>query len=159
MVVARKLKQYLEENGVKYTEAVHPTAFTAQEVAATAHIHGKEVAKVVILNVDGKLIMAVVAAPQKVNLEKAKAGLGAQKVHLAKEEEFKEIFPDCDLGAEPPFGNLYSMETVADPALWQDQKLAFNAGTHTAIIWIALTDWERLVKPRKVELAGPISEK
>lgn len=156
MVIARKIKEYLEENGVKYKSAVHPTVYTAQEVAATTHIRGKEVAKVVMIKADGKLIMSVLPATQKVNFTKLKSVLAEKKVELAKEDEFKDLFPDCEIGAQPPFGNLYGVEMIAAPALWEDKEITFNAGTHTDVVTIKLEDWVRLANPKQADFSEPI---
>jgi len=156
MVVARRIKEYLEQNGVEYKSLVHPTAYTAQEVAATTHIRGKEVAKVVMVKVDDKMIMAVLPAAHKIDLAQLKEVLGVKKVELATEDEFKEMFPDCEIGAQPPFGNLYNLEVIAAKPLWENEEITFNAGTHTDVITIPFSDWERLVKPRQVEFTQPI---
>lgn len=153
MVVATRIKKYLEEQGVEYKATVHPTAYTAQQVAQATHTKGRSVAKVVMLKADGKLVMAVLPATHRVNLEKAKAVLAAQDVALAKEEEFKDLFPDCEVGAEPPFGNLYGVEMIADSVLWEDAQITFNAGTHSDAITIAFTDWLKLTNPKRAEFA------
>ncbi len=153
MVIVARIKRYLEEQGVDYKATVHPTAYTAQQVAQATHTKGKTVAKVVMLKADGKLVMAVLPATHRVSLEKAKAVLAAQDVSLAKEEEFKDLFPDCEVGAEPPFGNLYGVEMIADSVLWEDAQITFNAGTHSDAITIAFTDWLKLTNPKRAEFA------
>lgn len=155
MVVARRIKEYLEQNRVEYRTLVHPTVYTAQEVAATTHISGKELAKVVMVKVDDKMIMAVLPATHKIDFAQLKEVLGAKKVELATEEEFKEMFPDCEIGAQPPFGNLYNVEVIAAKPLWENEEITFNAGTHTDVITISFADWERLVNPRQVEFTLP----
>jgi len=143
-----RLLEFLDGNGVKYVIIRHSMAYTALEVAESAHIQGRELAKTVILNLDGKLAMAVVPASRKVVLDLVAKSTGAQSVQLATEQEFAHMFPGCAVGAMPPFGNLYGMEVFADPRLAEDQEIAFNAGSHTELIRMTHRDYERLVKPR-----------
>ena len=144
---ARRLKDFLDREGVPYKSIVHAPAFTAQEVAQTAHIPGKELAKTVIVKVDGKLTMIVLPASEHVRLEHLRESLGVQKVELAEEDEFRKAFPDCETGAMPPFGNLYGMSVFVSPALREDEEIAFNAGTHSELIRLPYADFERLVHP------------
>jgi Ala-tRNA(Pro) deacylase len=147
---SRKLKEYLDKNGIKYISIQHSPAYTSQEIAAQTHIPGKLLAKTVIVKVEGKMVMFVLPANRKVILPELRSALDAEKVTLATEEEFKELFPDCELGAMPPFGNLYGMEVFVSPELSQEQEIAFNAGTHTELIKMAYKDFERLVQPKVV---------
>jgi len=147
-----KLKEFLDANGVKYVSISHSQAFTAMEVAESAHVQGKEMAKTVILNVDGRLQMAVLPAIQKVDLDLLRRGLGATSVELAPEQEFRSDFPGCEVGAMPPFGNLYGLDVLVEPRLAADREIAFNAGTHTELIRLAYQDFERLVRPRLVPM-------
>ncbi|MGB9602989.1 MAG: aminoacyl-tRNA deacylase [Limisphaerales bacterium] len=147
---SRKLKEYLDKNGIKYISIQHSPAYTSQEIAAQTHIPGKLLAKTVIVKVEGKMVMVVLPANRKVILPELRSALDAEKVTLATEEEFKELFPDCELGAMPPFGNLYGMEVFVSPELSQEQEIAFNAGTHTELIKMAYKDFERLVQPKVV---------
>ena len=142
-----KLKNFLDEHGTKYVVISHSPAYTAQGIAASAHISGKEVAKTVIIKVDGKLIMAVLPASSKVDFNHFKNTTGASNVELAKEEEFKDVFPDCELGAMPPFGNLYDLDVLVAESLTKDEEIAFNAGSHEELIKMAYKDYEQLVKP------------
>ena len=150
-----KLKQFLNSQKVKYVTISHSPAFTAQEAAATAHIPGKELAKTVMVKVDGDLAMAVLPASLKVDLERLRNSVDAAKVELATEQEFRDKFPDCELGAMPPFGNLYGMEVFVAKRLSEDNEIAFNAGSHTELIRLKYKDFEKLVKPRTVNLATP----
>jgi Ala-tRNA(Pro) deacylase len=143
-----KLKEFLDAQGVKYVTISHSKAFTAMEVAESAHVQGREMAKTVVLNVDGKLAMAVLPAVQKVDLDLLRKNLGAASVELAREQDFRADFPGCEVGAMPPFGNLYGMEVFVEPRLAADLEIAFNAGSHTELIRLAFKDFERLVKPR-----------
>jgi Ala-tRNA(Pro) deacylase len=143
-----RLQEYLDEQGVRYVSIKHSPAFTAQEIAASAHIPGQEVAKTVIVKLDGGLTMVVLPAPAMVRMNHLKAETGADRVELATEEEFKSRFPDCEVGAMPPFGNLYEMETFVEESLTEDEEIAFNAGTHTELIRMPYADFRRLVGPR-----------
>lgn len=150
----KKLKDFLDSNNVKYLTISHSAAYTAQEIAASAHIPGKELAKIVMVKIDGKMAMAVLPASYKVNFNLLKKTAGAKRVELAGEEEFKDMFPGCEVGAMPPFGNLYDMEVFAAKTLAEDEEIAFNAGSHTELIKMAYNDFERLVKPRVVKLSS-----
>ena len=155
MPVAR-LKQFLEENRVKYVSISHSQAFTAQEIAASAHIPGKEMAKTVMVKLDGKLAMAVLPAPEKVSPLHLKEATGAEEVELASEREFAETFPNCEVGAMPPFGNLWDLSVIVDERLREDEEIVFNAGTHTELLKLAYADYEQLVKPTVARISvGP----
>jgi Ala-tRNA(Pro) deacylase len=143
-----KLQEYLDENRVKYLSAKHSPAFTAQEVAAAAHIPGNEMAKTVVVKLDGTMAMVVLPAPEMVRMGHLKAETGADTVDLASEQEFKTRFPDCEVGAMPPFGNLYEMDTFVAESLAENPEIAFNGGTHTEVIKMAYLDWEKLVRPK-----------
>lgn len=142
-----RLKEFLDRENVKYVTIGHSPAFTAQEIAERAHIPGKELAKTVMVKIDGKLAMIVVPASEHVRLAHLKEALGADEVELAGEYEFKERFPDCETGAMPPFGNLYDMPVFVSATLREDDEIAFNAGSHSELIRMAYADFERLVKP------------
>jgi Ala-tRNA(Pro) deacylase len=144
----QRLQEYLDENQVKYVVITHSRAFTTQEVAAMTHIPGKELAKAVIVEIDGDLAMAVLPGSQRVDLDMLRDAVGAQQVTLAKEGEFKDRFPECDLGAMPPFGNLYGMPVCVADSLTEDEEIAFNAGSHTQLVKMSYRDFERLVQPR-----------
>ena len=148
----KKLKEFLDSNNIKYVIIKHSTAYTAQEIAAAAHIPGKELAKTVMVKVDGKMAMAVLPAAYKVDFNLVKKAAGAKKVELASEEEFQDMFPDCIVGAMPPFGNLYGMEVFVSKSLAEDYEIAFNAGSHNELIKLAYKDFEKLVKPKMLEL-------
>ncbi len=150
---ARKLKEFLDSQGVKYVSITHSRAYTAQEVAASAHIRGKEFAKTVMVKLDGKMAMAVLPATRRVDLDALKQASGAQRAELATEQEFQYMFPECETGAMPPFGNLYGMEVYADASLSEDEEIAFNAGSHIEVIRMAYKDFERLVQPKIANIA------
>ena len=142
-----RLKEFLDRENVKYVTIAHSPAFTAQEIAATTHIPGKEIAKTVVVKIDGKMSMVVTPAFEHVKLNKLKEVLGAAKVELASENEFKNSFPDCETGAMPPFGNLYDMKVFVSQALREDEQIAFNAGSHSELVRLPYTEFERLVGP------------
>lgn len=149
----RKLKQFLDEHGIRYVTVRHSPAFTAQEVAASAHISGYEMAKTVIVKVNGHMAMAVLPAPMHVDLAHLRELIGAERVELASESEFKERFGESELGAMPPFGNLYGMDVFVSDRLADDEYIAFNAGTHTELIRLRYRDFEQLVRPKVLAFA------
>lgn len=143
-----KLINYLDEHGKKYVVTKHSPAFTAQEVAASAHVPGKEMAKTVIVKVDGDLKMVVLPSTHDVDFDAIKDALKANEVELATEEEFKDTFADCELGAMPPFGNFYDIDTLVAEALTDDEEISFNAGTHKELVRMNYRDFEELVQPQ-----------
>jgi Ala-tRNA(Pro) deacylase len=147
-MTVQKLKKFLDENNIRYVSVRHSNAFTAQEVAATTHVSGKEFAKTVIVNKEERQIMCVLPASYKVNFDQLKENLGANDITLASEAEFKYKFPDCEVGAMPPFGNLYDMDVYVAQILVQNDEIAFNAGSHTEIIKMSYNDFQRLVNPQ-----------
>ena len=142
------LKQFLDSNHVKYMSVVHSPAYTAQEVAQSLHMSGRAMAKVVIVELDGDLAMAVLPATRKIVSQDLRDITGCDNVRLASEMEFKSRFPDCEVGAMPPFGNLYGMEVYASEELARNKEIAFNAGSHVEVIRMAYADFERLVEPK-----------
>jgi len=141
------LKGFLDENRIPYVSIKHSTAYTAQAIAASAHIKGKNLAKTVIIKLDGVMAMAVLPAKYKVDLEQLKKAAKSKKAGLAGEQEFVEKFPDCEAGAMPPFGNLYDMKVFVDKTLSDDEEIAFNACSHSELIQLKYKDFERLEKP------------
>lgn len=146
------LKEFLDENDIKYVSIMHSMAFTAVEVAKSAHIPSRELAKTVILNIDNELAMAVVPANYKVDLDILRQTLNTKKIQLAKESEFTPHFKDCEVGAMPPFGCLYDMDVYIAESLSEDDTIAFNAGSHLEAIQMNYKDYENLVKPRFIFL-------
>ncbi len=144
----KKLKDFLDRENVKYVSIYHSIAYTAQEIAASVHVKGKEMAKTVMVKLDGKMAMAVLPASHQVDFEHLKRVSGARDVVLATEKEFKDLFPDCNIGAMPPFGNLYGMDIFVAQALTEDKEIAFNAGSHYELIKLGYKDFERLVNPK-----------
>ena len=152
---SKKLKAFLDENNIKYITIQHSSAYTAQEIAAIAHIPGKDLAKTVILKINGKMAMAVLPASYKVSFDDLKEMLGANEVRLAYEQEFMDKFPDCEVGAMPPFGNIYGMDVYVAESLAEEEEIAFNACTHTELIKMDYSDFERLVKPKRIKFSVP----
>lgn len=144
---SQKLKSFLDENKIKYVTIVHSLAYTAQEIAASAHLPGKGLAKTVLIKVNGKLAITVLPASYQIDFDMLKKALGTNEVRLANEQEFKDKFPGCEVGAMPPFGNLYGLPTYVAASLVEDEEFAFNAGTHTELIKMQYRDFERLVNP------------
>ena len=143
----KRLKEYLDNNNVKYVTITHSVAYTAQEIAASAHVPGKELAKTVMVKINGDMAMAVVPASYNVAFSQLQDILGTDNLELATEEEFMDMFPGCNVGAMPPFGNLYGMEVYVASPLTEDEEITFNAGTHRELVKLAYQDFERLVKP------------
>ncbi|OLD27432.1 MAG: deacylase [Acidobacteria bacterium 13_1_40CM_3_55_6] len=151
---ATKLKEFLDSQNVKYVNISHSAAYTAQEIAASAHIPGQELAKTVMVRLDGKLAMAVLPASYKVDLNALKQATRTNQVELAGEQEFRSQFPECELGAMPPFGNLYDLQVYVDQSLTKDDTIAFNAGSHTELIKLSYKDFESLVRPKILKFAA-----
>jgi len=147
MPFKKRLKDFLDENNIKYVIMVHSKAYTAQEIAAVLHIPGKMFAKSVIVKADGKYIMAVLQATHRINLDLLKQVVRAKKISLATEEEFESLFPKCEIGAMPPFGNLYDLPTYVDSSLTKGDEICFNATTHSEVIKMKYADYERLAQP------------
>jgi len=150
----RKLREFLDSHKIRYVTIKHSEVYTAQEIAASAHIPGKELAKTVMVKIDGKMAMAVLPASYKVDFDLLKEAAGAQKVELASEQEFTDMFPECEIGAMPPFGNLYGMEVFVAETLAEEQEIAFNAGSHTELIRMSYKDFESTVKPKVVKFSS-----
>ena len=146
-MAARKLNEFLDRHSVKYVSITHSAAYTAQEIAELTHIKGRELAKTVIVKIDGVMAMAVLAASDQIDWELLKSVVKADQLELATEAEFQDKFPECETGAMPPFGNLYGMRVFVDLRLTRDKEIAFNAGTHTELIRLTLDDFNRLVLP------------
>lgn len=142
-----RLKALLDKEKVRYITIGHSPAFTAQEIAERAHVPGKELAKTVIVKIDDELTMVVVPASEHVGLEHLRKALGADSVELANEYEFKDKFPDCEVGAMPPFGNLYGMKVFVSQTLREDDEIFFNAGSHSELMRVPYAEFERLVEP------------
>lgn len=152
-MTANRLKHFLDEHHVKYVSIKHSPAYTAHEIAESAHVQGRQFAKSVIVRLDGKLAMVVLPATQKVDLKLLKAATGAHEAALASEADFDDKFPGCEPGAMPPFGPLYGMEVFAASTLADSDEIAFNAGSHTELFKMSYQDFESLVEPTIVKLS------
>jgi Ala-tRNA(Pro) deacylase len=149
----KRLKEFLDGQQVKYVSISHSPAYTAQEIAASAHVRGKELAKTVMVKIDGKMAMAVLPASCKVDFDLLKQAARARAVELASETSFRDMFPECEVGAMPPFGNLYGMDIYVSNRLAEDEEIAFNAGSHTELIRLAYKDFTRLAQPKVGRIA------
>jgi Ala-tRNA(Pro) deacylase len=147
-----RLENHLRENGVVFGVQEHPTAYTAQKTAAFEHVPGRMFAKVVMASTDADLIMLVLAASTVVDVSKVSEVLGKQ-ARLASEGEFASAFPDCEVGAMSPFGNLYDVAVYVDRALGRNERIVFQAGTHTVTMNVAYQDFERLARPIVADIA------
>lgn len=142
-----KLKNFLDDNKIKFVTIKHSPAFTSQETAASAHIPGKELAKTVMVKLDGKMAMAVLPGSYHIDLQLLEKVTGAHSIEIADEDEFKDLFPNCEVGAMPPFGNLYNMDVFVAQSLTEDEEIAFNAGSHSELIKLSYNDYQSLVNP------------
>lgn len=147
---AKMLKDYLANHHVKYLSIQHSPAFTAQEVAAAAHVSGKHFAKTVIIKMGDRLAMVVIPANDHISFAALKDATGQSKLDLATESDFKNKFPECEVGAMPPFGELYDMPVYVSNQLTGCEQIVFNAGSHSELMQLAYRDFERLVKPKVI---------
>ena len=147
MSIVARLEDYLEERRIPYWRSTHPAAFTAQEVAQAEHVSGRMLAKAVVFIADGKFAMAVLSADAVVDLQELRQTLAATHLRLATEREIADLFPDCELGAMPPFGNIYGLPVYVEASLAQQQEIAFNAGTHRDVVHMKFADFRRAVEP------------
>jgi Ala-tRNA(Pro) deacylase len=154
MAIPARLKSYLDEHGIDYQVFYHQRVYTAQEVAATLHVPGNELAKVVMVMVDSELVMMVLPASCMVDVDKLKGLFRGKGVKLAREEAFQGLFPDCEIGAMPPFGNLYDLEVYVDTTLAGQPHIVFQAGSHVETIRMAYADFANLVHPKVVDFAA-----
>lgn len=159
MTIAARVEQFLEAQGVEFEVIDHPLAFTAQEEAAASHIPGRHWAKTVEVLLDGRPVICAVPANRRLDLEKLRAAAGADAVKLATEGELADLFPDCDLGAMPPFGKLYGQPTFVDEELRESERIAFHAGDHRSAIEIPYSAFERLAEPIPGAFSAPLRER
>ena len=152
MAILKKIKAMLDEAKVPYEVYNHALAYTAQEIAAKQHFPGDEMAKVVMIEADQDLVMGVIRGNDKINLNLVRDSLGARHARLATEDEFIARFPECEIGAMPPFGNVYGLKVFVDPALEKDEYIYFNAGNHVQTVRLKFKDFAALVKPQIVRL-------
>jgi len=141
------VQSYLDEMGVAYRLSQHPTAYTAQDLASVEHVPGRQVIKPVVVKADGQFVMCALPACHQIDLQALRVQLQAREVTLADEQKLSELFPDCELGAEPPIGRLYNMPTLMDESLVADARVMFQAGTHQDAITMSLTEYRRVAQP------------
>jgi len=153
MQCKERLEAYLRQHQVPYQLQHHTQAFSAQKIAEREHVPGKTVAKPVIVMVDSTLIELVIPASYQVDLNKLQSILGARDTRLAHESEFANVFPDCEVGAMPPFGNHYGIAVYVDKRLTEEETIVFPVGTHTDTMSLKYADFERLVHPGVIECA------
>lgn len=152
-MAATKLKTFLNAHGIKYVTIDHSPAYTAPEVAASLHIAGRDFAKTVIVEIKGEMAMVVLPANRKIILSDLREMLADHSLRLASEDEFRERFPDCELGAMPPFGNLYGLKVYVAQSIAEEAEIAFNAGTHREVIKMRFSDFADLVHPTVLDFA------
>jgi Ala-tRNA(Pro) deacylase len=155
MPVTSTLEEYLDAQAVKYITLRHSAAYTAQELAAMLHIAGRELAKTVIIKVDGQVAMVVLPASHRLNFQRLRQALGDKQVELAAEWEFADLFPNCELGAMPPFGNLFGLPVYVAKPLTEDEEIVFNDGTFATALRVHYADYARLVQPIVVNVTEP----
>ncbi|MBN9287214.1 MAG: deacylase [Gammaproteobacteria bacterium 39-13] len=155
----QKLKDYLTQNKVKFTAIDHPVAYATREISHVSHISEKELAKIVIVYAGKKMVMVVVPSNEAIDFQSLRKSLHVNDVSLAPEKDFSKLFPDCELGAMPPFGNLYNIEVYVDTSLTNNKEIAFNSGTHTEIVKLAYEDFEKLVKPTVITATAATTTK
>ena len=151
-----KVQDYLREQGIPFQAREHPPAYTAQEVAAEEHVSGYMLAKTVTVKSSQGFALCVLPASYKLDLAKAAKALKAKEVRLADEDEMAKLFPDAEVGAEPPFGNLYNLPTLVDRRLAADEEIVFQAGTHREAVQMKYADFARLAKPTEADLAAEL---
>lgn len=157
MALLVRLQELLDRSGVAYSHTVHPLAYTARAVAAAEHLSAQQVAKVVVLFADNGYRMVVLPANKVVDFEELRLHLGFTHVRLATERELTDLFPDCELGAMPPFGGLYGIPVYMDSALLADETIAFNGGTHRDVVHMRREDFRRVASPEVVTLAREVT--
>jgi Ala-tRNA(Pro) deacylase len=158
MAILKKLKMILDEAKVPYEVYNHALAYTAQEIAARQHVSGNELAKVVMIEADDQLVMGVIRGNDKIALHVVEESLNVRHARLATEDEFIARFPECEVGAMPPFGHLFGLNVYVDPALAKDEYIYFNAGNHVQTVRLRYKDFARLVQPQVVGLVGERSK-
>jgi Ala-tRNA(Pro) deacylase len=150
------LQSYLDQMEVAYRVSHHPTAYTAQDLAMAEHVSGRKVIKPVIVRADEDFVMCALPACYKVDLDELRNQLQVRAVELAGEDKLRELFPDCELGAEPPIGRLYGMTTLMDESLIRDDHVTFQAGTHEEAVTMSLADYRRIAQPELAHFGRPV---
>lgn len=143
-----KLFEYLDQHRIRYTVTHHSPAFTAQEIAAAAHVHGNNLAKTVIAEADAEVVMLVMPAPWRIDFDNLAEQLKVKQLNLASEARFRHLFTDCEIGAMPPFGNLYGIRSFLSSAFESKEEIVFTAGNHTLLVHMPFADYLRLTAPQ-----------
>lgn len=143
-----KVLEFLDNASVKYEVSQHRPTFTAQQMAAEEHVPGMQVAKPVVIKADDQFYLCVLPACCKIDLDALKSQLGASQLDLADETEMVVLFPDCEVGAEPPLGRLYGLTTLMDKTLETDDFIVFQAGTHANAVKMEMAEYKKLISPR-----------
>ena len=154
MSISVKVRDFMKENDVDYEVIQHGVTYTAQETAASVHRPGREVVKPVLITDGEKFVLAIVDAPHLVDLDRFARVSGMEGAVLAQESDMRELFPDCEPGAMPPFGNLYGIEVYCDSKLAEDDSITFNACTHHEAVRMKWDDFQRLVRPVMVDISA-----
>lgn len=152
MAIPKKIKDYLDKEKVAYQLHEHGRLFTAAEIAGAEHVPGKQMIKVVIVEADDQFLMCLLPATHYLDLDKFQKAVSAKKIRLANEQEMSNLFPDCEIGSEPPFGSLYNLKVFADKQLQEDTEVAFNAGSHNDLIKMKYEEFLRLASPNFLEI-------
>jgi Ala-tRNA(Pro) deacylase len=155
-MIGEALKKYLDGNRVKYVTIKHSPAFTAMEVAAAAHVPGKELAKTVIVKLNGRMAMAVLPASHRIVFDMLTQATGTRRAELTDELEFAALFPECEPGAMPPFGNLYGMDVLVADTLAEDEEIAFNACSHSELVRMPYKEFARLAQPKVLKFTARV---
>lgn len=158
-MASNNLKNFLNSKNIKYLNIAHSPAYTAQEIAASAHIKGQELAKTVIVKLDSQMVMCVLPASHYVDFGKLKKSSGAREASLVPEQEYRDLFSDCEPGSQPPFGNLYGVDVFVSKALAQDEEIAFNACSFSELIRLSFHDYKSLVNPKIVDFSLPFERR
>lgn len=148
MAIPQRIRDFLDSQDVTYEQLSHPIAFTGQDVAHTLHLSGKKCAKTVVLNGDGKLVMAVIPAASRINLQDLRATMEVRHLEMLPESELIKLLPDCEPGAIPPLGPLYGMEVWVDRTISDSEQIVFCAGTHEDSVRMKYSDFAKLIRPR-----------
>ena len=155
MAIPQRIRDYLDSQNVPYATLHHSQAFTAQEVAHSLHVSGKKCVKVVVAKGDNKPVLVVLPASFRLDFQELKSALKASHVEMVTESELVGLFPDCDLGAVPPFGNLYGMGIWVDRAVANAENIVFCAGTHEDCIRMSYSDFAKLTMPHLGHFSQP----
>jgi len=142
-----KLQPYLDRMGIQYEVKHHPTAYTAQDLAHAEHASGHQVIKPVLIEADGQFVVCALPASQRIDLAQLRLELGADEMHVADEQTLREVFDDCELGAEPPIGAIFGLPTVMDDSLFGQREVVFQTGSHDEAVRMTLSDYRRIAQP------------